>query len=61
MTKKEKKTITFFTKFWLSLFDSGYDHVTRSGSWQTVQTTFDALDSDDEQVLGAYENTNDAL
>jgi len=48
-----KHSITFFTKFRLSFLDRRHDHVSRSGGGQTVQPALDALDGDDEQVLGA--------
>lgn len=40
------------SQFRLTLLDSGHEHVTNTGGWQSVQSTLDTLDRDDIQVLG---------
>jgi hypothetical protein len=40
------------TKLGLSLLDGGHDHVTDTGSGETVQTRTNALDGDDVEVTG---------
>ena len=44
---------TFLPEFRLSLLDGSDDHVTCSGSWQPVEARTNAVDGNDEQVLGA--------
>uniref|UniRef100_A0A182QBU6 Uncharacterized protein n=1 Tax=Anopheles farauti TaxID=69004 RepID=A0A182QBU6_9DIPT len=44
--------IYLFTQLWFTLLDRSYEHVTDTGGWQTVQTSTDAMDGDDIQVLG---------
>lgn len=36
-----------FSQFWFTLLDGGNEHVTDSSSWQTIQTTTNAMDSND--------------
>lgn len=43
-----------FTQFWFTLLDCGNEHVTSSSGWQTIQTTTDAMNSDDIQVLTTW-------
>lgn len=43
---------TLLSQIRLSLLDSGQDHVTDTGSRQSIKTTLDALDGNDVQVLG---------
>lgn len=38
------------SQFRLTLLDSGHDHVTSRGSWQSVQSSTKALDGQDVQV-----------
>lgn len=40
------------TELRLSLLDGGHDHVTDTGSGETVQASTDTLDGDDVQVAG---------
>ena len=40
------------TELGLSLLDGGHDHVTDTGSGETVQTGTDTLDGDDVEVTG---------
>jgi len=42
----------FLAEFWLALLDSGKDHVATASGGQTVQTSTNASNSDDVQVLG---------
>jgi hypothetical protein len=41
-----------FPQLWLSLLDSGHNHITDTTSWETVEAGTDTLDGDDVQVTG---------
>jgi hypothetical protein len=43
---------TLLSELWLSLLDTGDDHVSRSSSGQSVQSSTNSIDGNDEQVLG---------
>lgn len=43
-----------FTQFWFTLFDGGNEHVTNTSSWQTIQTTTDAMNGDNIQVFTTW-------
>lgn len=38
------------SQFWLTLLDGGHDHVTSRSSWQSVQSSTEALDGKDVEV-----------
>lgn len=43
----------FLSQLRLSLLDGGHDHVTSRASWQSIQSSTEALDSQDVQVSSA--------
>lgn len=42
------------SQLWFTLLDGSDEHIADSGSWQTVQTTSDAVNGNDVQVLTAW-------
>lgn len=48
-----------FSQLWFTLLHGSDEHVTNSGSWQTIQTTTDTHDCDNVQVLTTLKNNQD--
>lgn len=46
-----KFDVYLLSQFWFTLLDGGDEHVTNTGGWQSVQTTTNAMDSDNVQVF----------
>jgi len=45
--------VDLLSEFWLSFLHGGHDEISRSGGWESVQSTFDAGNGDDVERLGA--------
>ena len=54
MTQSCKQNSHLLPELWLSLLDCCEDHVAIGSRGQAVQTTTDAADSDDVQVLSTW-------